>query len=75
MKTMTCNQLGGACDVAFHADTFEEMAELSRAHAMEKIQEADEAHLEAMKKMSELMQSPEAMGKWMEEKRREFNSL
>ena len=23
MKTMTCNQLGGACDKEFHADTFE----------------------------------------------------
>ena len=27
MKTITCNQLGGACDLAFHADTFESMAE------------------------------------------------
>ena len=26
MKTMTCNQLAGACDMAFHADTWEEMA-------------------------------------------------
>jgi hypothetical protein len=26
MKTMTCKQLGGACDLEFHSDTFEEMS-------------------------------------------------
>ncbi len=30
MKTMTCRQLGGACDKKFHAETFDEMAELSK---------------------------------------------
>jgi hypothetical protein len=75
MKTMTCKQLGGACDLAFHANTFEELAELSKKHGMEMFQKQDEAHLEAMSKMSELMQSPEAMAKWMEERKKEFESL
>jgi len=35
MKTMTCNQLGGACDKEFQANTFEEMAEMSKKHGME----------------------------------------
>jgi len=30
MKTMTCKQLGGGCDTKFHANSFEEMAELSK---------------------------------------------
>jgi len=30
MKKMTCNQLGGACEKEFTANTFEEMAELSK---------------------------------------------
>jgi hypothetical protein len=38
---MTCNEFGGACDVAFHTDTFEEMAELSKKHAMEMFQAGD----------------------------------
>ena len=29
MKTMTCNQLGGACDKSFHGKSFEEIAEQS----------------------------------------------
>ena len=48
MKTMTCRQLGGACDMEFHAETFEEMAELSRQHGMEMYKKGDPAHLEAM---------------------------
>lgn len=35
MKTMKCNQLGGACDFEFKADTFEEMAEQSKQHGTE----------------------------------------
>ncbi|SGZ03445.1 hypothetical protein [Moritella viscosa] len=31
MKTMTCNQLGGACDEKFQAESFDEIAELSKA--------------------------------------------
>lgn len=37
MKTMTCNQLGGACDLEFHAITFEKIAEQSKKHGMEKM--------------------------------------
>jgi hypothetical protein len=75
MKKMTCRQLGGACDKEFHADTFEEMAELSKAHGMEMFQSKDEAHLEAMNRMQELMQEPDAMNKWFESKKQEFDSL
>ncbi len=35
----------------------------------------DEAHLEAMKNMQELMQNPEAMQSWFENKRKEFEQL
>jgi hypothetical protein len=75
MKTMTCNQLGGACDKIFHANTFEEIAEMSKKHGSEKFQMGDEKHLKAMNKMMELMKSPEAMTKWFENKKKEFNSL
>lgn len=75
MKTMTCKQLGGACEEAFHAATFEEMAEKSKQHAMEMFQKKDEAHLEAMNAMTELMQDPEVMKKWFEDKRNEFQAL
>lgn len=75
MKTMTCNQLGGACDLEFHAETFEEMAELSKQHGMEMFQKHDAAHLEAMQKMKQMMKDPNDMTKWFEKKRQEFEAL
>ena len=50
MKTMNCKQLGGACDTVFQAETFDEMAEISKQHGMEMFQKNDEAHLKAMTK-------------------------
>jgi predicted small metal-binding protein len=75
MKTMSCKQLGGACDHNFHADTFDEMAEQSKKHAMEMFSAGDEAHLVAMNGMQKLMQSSEAMTQWMDNKRKEFDAL
>ncbi len=75
MKTMTCNQLGGACDMAFHANTFEELAHQSQVHGKELFEKQDVPHLEAMQKMAKLMQDPTAMKIWMDEKMAEFQNL
>lgn len=75
MKTMTCNQLGGACDKTFTANTFEEIAKQSEQHGMEMFKANDEAHLAAMDKMRGMMKQPEDMMKWMNEKRAEFDGL
>ncbi len=75
MKTMTCKQLGGACDETFSAATFEEIAEMSKKHVMVMFQEGDEGHLKAMNQMRTLMQDPIAMHKWFEERKREFETL
>ena len=75
MKTMKCNQLGGACELEFHANSFEEIADISKQHGMEMFQKKDEAHLNAMNEMQALMQRPGAMSAWFENKRREFEAL
>ena len=75
MKTMSCRQLGGACDKEFRAETFEAMAELSKQHGMEMFQIQDAEHLGAMQKMKELMKNPDDMSRWFESKRQEFNAL
>jgi len=72
---MTCNQLGGACEKEFRAETFEEMAEMSKQHGMEMFKKQDEAHLNAMSKMQKLMKAPDDMEKWFESKRKEFEAL
>lgn len=75
MKTMTCKQLGGACEKEFHANTFEEMAKLSKEHGTEMFQKGDEVHLEAMNEIQKMMQKPDAMKQWIESKRKEFEAL
>lgn len=75
MKTMTCKQLGGACGKEFHASTFEQMAEMSQKHGKEMYEKGDEEHIEAMKEMTQLMNSPEAMHEWMGSRQKEFDAL
>ncbi len=75
MKTMTCKQLGGACDKVFQANTFDEMVLLSKQHGMEMFQQNDQAHLKVINEMKELMQNPQEMQKWFENKKHEFDTL
>jgi hypothetical protein len=75
MKTMTCKQLGGACDMPFHGNTFEEIADQSKKHGMDMYQKGDQPHLVAMNEMMTLMKSPEKMKNWFDDRRKEFDEL
>ena len=75
MKTMTCRQLGGACDLEFRSASFAEMAELRKQHGNTMFQKGDEAHLAAMDAMKSLMADPNAMQQWFDGKREEFDAL
>ena len=75
MKTMTCAQLGGSCQEKFDAETFEEMTEMAKRHGAAMFMAGDKPHLEAIQKMQQLMQTPDAMAKWFEEKKKVFASL
>lgn len=74
MKAMTCEELGGACEIEFQAETFEEVMKLSMEHAKAMFQKADRPHLTAMQNMKELRESGD-MEDWMDTKRDEFDSL
>ncbi len=75
MKTMTCNQLAGACEQEFHAETFEKMGELSRTHAMEMAAKGDKGHIEKMEEMKDLMTKPGAAEEWFAGVQKEFDAL
>ncbi len=75
MKTMTCKQLGGACDMKFSANTFDEIAQLSQAHGKEMFQINDNNHIIAMNEMNKLMQNKDDMSKWFDAKKLEFEIL
>ena len=75
MKTMTCKDLAGACDVEFRAESFDEMAEMSKKHGMEMLEQGDQAHIEAMERMKELMSDPGAVKEWFETVQKAFDGL
>ena len=75
MKTMTCRQLAGACDMEFHADSFDEMGDMSRKHAMEMAEKGEKEHIEKMEVMKDLMNKPEAVQEWFERVQKEFDAL
>jgi len=62
MKTMTCRELGGACDQKLSAETWEEMVKKMTAHVMDKHPDV----AEKMKKMHE--EDPKMWGREMKPK-------
>ena len=72
---MTSKQLGGACDKAFQAETFEEIIAMHQEYVRTMVEAKNEAHIKAMAEMKVLMSSPDAMQAWFESKRREFDAL
>ncbi len=75
MKTMTCKQLGGACDKIFQANTFEKMIELSMQHGIEMKEQNEEAHVIEIEKMKVIMLNPNTMHEWFGKKKAEFDAL
>jgi hypothetical protein len=74
MKSMTCSQIGGACELELFGETFSEISQQSQSHGKEMFAQNDQAHIEAMNKMMEIMNSGQ-MNAWMKEKENLFNSL
>ena len=74
MKSMTCIQLGGACNQVFTGDSFEELASQSQQHGKEMFGANDAPHIAAMNAMMELMKSGE-INSWMAARKAEFETL
>jgi hypothetical protein len=74
MKSMKCNQLGGACDLVFSGETFDELAAQSQQHGKEMYSANDSPHMAAMGAMMELMKSGE-INSWMAARKAEFEAL
>ena len=76
MKTMTCKQLYGPCDVLIHGESAEEMMEKSQKHAMEMVANGDKVHVDAMEAMKKqhMSMTPETQKQWMEKFQNDFNA-
>lgn len=70
---MTCLELGGACEVAFSADTFEQISKLSQDHGRQMAAQSEPGHLNAMEEMMAIMSSG-GFESWYAQKEALFNS-
>ncbi|MFC1663351.1 DUF1059 domain-containing protein [Patescibacteria group bacterium] len=69
MKKLICNELWGACDKEFVAETLEEMMKRSQEHGMTT---QDDAHMKAMEEMKMMMTEDGAEQKFMAEFHKKF---
>jgi predicted small metal-binding protein len=75
MKTMTCQQLGGACDLALHGDTADEVIKAQDRHLREAVEGGDTAHEQALREMKGRWKNPlKGMG-WYRATKKEFAAL
>ena len=75
MKTMTCRQLGGACDLALSGETADQVIQAQDKHLKEFVASGDEAHQDALKDMKGRWKNPvKGMG-WYKQTKRDFAAL
>lgn len=75
MKTMTCKQMGGPCDVGFQGDTADEVIKAQDKHLKEVVANGDETHADALQAMKGRWKNPiKGMG-WYKTTKKAFAAL
>lgn len=75
MKTMTCEQLGGPCELAHHGATADDVIKAQDRHLDEMVQGGDTAHQPAQKDMKGRWKHPIAGMGWYRQAKRDFAAL
>lgn len=75
MKTMTCRQLGGPCDVAHRGQDHNEVIQSQDRHLKEVVAAGDTAHEPALKDMEGRWKRPVSGLKWYRQAQRDFAAL
>ena len=75
MKTMTCRQLGGPCDLELRGENADEVINLQDQHLKKMVADGDEAHGPAAKDMKGRWKHPVSGMKWYKKAKRDFAEL
>ena len=75
MKTMTCKQLGGPCDLPHHGDTANVVIKAQDKHLNEIVSSGDDAHKSALQEMKGRWKHPVAGMGWYRKAKRDFAAL
>jgi Protein of unknown function (DUF1059) len=75
MKTMTCKQLGGGCDLAFRANTADEMIMAAEQHFKDMLAAGDQAHAAGAQMMADMRTNPASGMEWYVKTQADFAAL
>jgi predicted secreted protein len=75
MKTMTCRQLGGPCDLELRGATANDVIKLQDKHLNESVAGGDPTHEVALGEMKGRWKRPIAGMGWYRKAKRDFASL
>jgi len=75
MKTMTCGQLGGPCDLAHRGKTANDVIKMQDSHLKEVVAGGDESHADALKAMKGRWKNPIGGMGWYRQAKRDFAAL
>jgi hypothetical protein len=75
MKTMTCKQLGGPCDLPHHGNTADEVIKAQDKHLKDVVAQGDATHESALKEMKGRWKHPISGMGWYKKAKRDFAAL
>jgi len=75
MKTMTCTQLGGACELPLTGSTADEVIKAQDRHLKEVVAAGDAAHASALQEMRGRWKHPVAGMGWYRKVKKDFAAL
>lgn len=75
MKTMTCKQLGGPCDLAHHGETADDVIHAQDKHLRQAVKLGDEAHGPARQEMRFRWLHPKQSLGWYNDSKATFAEL
>lgn len=75
MKTMTCKQLGGPCDLPHHGNTANEVIKAQDHHLKTAVADGDDAHKDALSEMQSRWRNPLSGMAWYRKAKRDFAAL
>ncbi len=75
MKTMTCKQLGGPCDLPLQGETANDVIKAQDAHLKDVVAGGDTTHESALRAMQGRWKNPIAGMGWYRKAKRDFAAL
>lgn len=75
MKTMTCHQLGGPCDLTLRGQSADEVIKAQDRHLRDMVAEGDDAHVPAREEMKGRWKHPVAGMGWYRAVKQTFATL